>query len=98
MTESPLSKEQRILRAVKLTLTGVIRDTSTPAHMKHPLSDSTIDDLRQCLALISARERELAETTGESWSQRPRYVDEPLPPKEAVVRFLKTIKDEPRDG
>lgn len=98
MTETPLSMEQRILRAVKLTLAGVIRDTATPAHMKHPLSDGTIEDLRQCLALINARERELAEATGESWNERPRYVDEPARPKEAVVRFWKKIGDEPEDG
>ena len=97
MAESPLTKEQRILRAVKLTLTGVIRDTATPANMKHPLSDSTIEDLRQCLALISARERELADGAGESWSERPRYVDEPAPPKQAAVRFWKTNKGEPED-
>ncbi len=86
MTDSALSKELRILLAVKLTLVGVIRDTATPAHMKHPLSDGTVEDLRQCLALISARERELAEADGKSFSERPRYVDEPRP---AVVRFWK---------
>ena len=98
MSEAPLSKERRILLAVKMTLAGVIRDTATPAHMKHPLSEGTIEDLRQCLALISARERELAEAAGESRSERPRYVDEPAQPKEAVVRFWKTIKDEPEGG
>ena len=33
MSEPELSKEARILRAVKLTLAGVIRDTATPAGM-----------------------------------------------------------------
>jgi hypothetical protein len=61
VTETELSKEERILRAVKLTLASVIRDTATPRGMRHPLSDATIEDLRQCLALISARERELAQ-------------------------------------
>ncbi len=98
MTEPPLYMEQRILRAVRLTLAGVIRDTATPAHMKHPLSDGTIEDLRQCLALISVRERELAAAAGDSSPERPRYADEPAPPKEAVVRFWKRIKDEPEDG
>lgn len=98
MTESAPTKEQRILRAVKLTLIGVIRDTATPAHLKHPLADATIEDLRQCLALISARERELAEPAGQTWSERPRYVDEPGPPAQAVVRWSKTISNEPKDG
>ena len=87
MTESAPSMEQRILSAVKLTLTGVIRDTATPAGMPHPLSDQTIADLRACLALISARERELAAAAGATPGLRPRYADEPAPPPEAVVRF-----------
>ncbi len=77
MSESELSKEARILQAVKLTLGGVIRDTATPHGMRHPLSDATIEDLRQCLALISARERELAEAAGRPIGGRPRYADEP---------------------
>ena len=50
--------EARILQAVKMTLAAVIKDTATPHGMRHPLSDSTIEDLRQCLALISARLRQ----------------------------------------
>lgn len=94
MTESAPSMEQRILSAVKLTLTGVIRDTATPAGMQHPLSDQTIADLRQCLALISARERELAEAAGIAQGSRPRYVDESAPVQESVVRFHKTRQDQ----
>lgn len=77
MSEPELSMEERILQAVKLTLAGVIRDTATPHGMRHPLSDATIADLRQCLALISARERELAQAAGKSQEARPRYADEP---------------------
>jgi len=85
MSESKLSTEERILQAVKMTLASVIKDTATPHGMRHPLSDSTIEDLRQCLALISARERELAEAAGRAGAARPRYVDEPS--KESVVRL-----------
>jgi hypothetical protein len=85
MSEPELTMEERILRAVKLTLAGVIRDTATPPGMRHPLSDATIEDLRQCLALISARERELAQAAGRESGARPRYVDEPS--KESVVRL-----------
>jgi hypothetical protein len=77
MSEPELSMEERILQAVKLTLAGVIRDTATPHGMRHPLSDATIADLRQCLALISARERELAQAAGKTQEARPRYADEP---------------------
>jgi hypothetical protein len=83
VSEAELSKEERILRAMKITLAGVIRDTSTPHGMRHPLSDSTIEDLRQCLALISARERELAAAQSLA---RPRFADEPAP---QVVRLMK---------
>ncbi|HYL90793.1 MAG TPA: hypothetical protein VEU32_18735 [Burkholderiales bacterium] len=76
MSETELSKEERILQAVKLTLAGVIRDTATPHGMRHPLSDATIEDLRQCLALISARERELAHAAGRDANTRPRYRDQ----------------------
>jgi hypothetical protein len=98
MTDPTLSKEERILRAVKMALTNVIKDTATQPGMRHPLSDGTIQDLRQCLALISARERELAGAAGRPQNQRPHYVDEPEPQKEVVVKFQKTTKDKPKDS
>ena len=85
MSDKELQMEERILRAVKMTLAGVIRDTATPPGMRHPLSEATIEDLRQCLALISARERELAQAAGNAQEARPRYADEPA--KESVVRL-----------
>jgi hypothetical protein len=86
MSDPGLSMEERILTAVKLTLAAVIKDTATPPGMRHPLSDGTINDLRQCLALISARERELAQAAGRPISGRPRYADEPAP-EDKVIRF-----------
>ena len=71
------SKEFQILQAVKVTLTDVIKDTATAPGIQHPLSDRTIENLRQCLALISARERELAQAAGVTMSARPRFADEP---------------------
>jgi hypothetical protein len=88
MSETELSMEERILRAVKLTLAAVIRDTATPHGMRHPLSDATIEDMRQCLALIIARERELAQAAGRPVSGRPCFADEPRQ-GDAVVRFHK---------
>jgi hypothetical protein len=77
MSDTPLSIEERILQAVKMTLAGVIRDTATPPGMRHPLSDQTIADLRQCLALVSARERELAQAAGRPMAARPRVAGTP---------------------
>jgi hypothetical protein len=88
MTDTGISMEARILQAVKLTLAGVIKDTATPQGMRHPLSDATIQDLRQCLALISARERELAGAAGRPAGERPRFSDEPAG-GDKVIRFHK---------
>jgi len=94
MSESELSVEQRILQAVKLTLANVIKDTATPHGMRHPLSDATIQDLRQCLALISARERELAQATGRPMAKRPRFTDEPARGDTVIRVHKKKSSDE----
>lgn len=91
-TDHESSKEEKILRAVRLTLTNVIKDTATAPGVTHPLKDATIEDLRQCLALISAREQELAQAAGRSMNQRPRFTDEPS--DKAVVHFAH--KDKPK--
>jgi len=88
MSDPEASMEARILQAVKLTLANVIKDTATPHGMRHPLSDATIEDLRQCLALISARERELAQAAGKASGGKPHYADEPAR-EESVVQFYK---------
>lgn len=71
-----LTKEQQILIAMRKTLAAIIKDVTPPAGMRHPLSDETIVDVRQCLALISARERELGDSQGRA-GERPYYADEP---------------------
>ena len=88
-----LTKEEQILKMVKKVLTDVAKDTYTPSHLKHPLSEDTIHSIRDCLALISAREQELAEEHGRDTSARPRYIDEA--PKSVVVDIsgLTTKKD-----
>lgn len=74
---SAAGKEARVLKAMKVTLTHVIRDTTTPPGMKHPLTDATVEDIRQCLMLITARERELAVELDRPMNLRPFYADEP---------------------
>lgn len=82
--ETP-SQEERILRSMRLVLTGIIKDTATPPGMRHPLRDQTIEDMRQCLMLISARERELAAEAGRPYALRPYYADESRPQDQVVV-------------
>ncbi len=77
MTNKDSSKEQRILAIVKKTLTDVAKDTYTPAELRHPLSEQTINSIRECLSLISARETELAAEKGQSSTSKPRFIDEP---------------------
>jgi len=69
-------KEREILVVMRKVLAKIIKDTTPPSRaMKHPLSDSTIQDVRECLGLISLRERELADAAG-AVQERPYYADE----------------------
>ena len=77
MNNETSDKEEKILRMLKRVLTDIAKDTSTPPGMKHPLSADTIQSIRDCLGLISARERELAEAAGRPSRSRPEFVDEP---------------------
>ncbi|HFD80896.1 MAG TPA: segregation and condensation protein A [Gammaproteobacteria bacterium] len=77
MSEPELTKEERILRMMRRTLTDVARDTACEPGIKHPLSEKTIMGIRECLVLIAAREQELAEEHGRDTSARPRYRDQP---------------------
>ncbi|MBK1649006.1 segregation and condensation protein A [Rhabdochromatium marinum] len=70
-----LSKEQQILIAMRKTLAAIIKDVTPPPGMKHPLSEATIEDVRQCFGLISAREKELADLDGRG-GERPYYPDQ----------------------
>lgn len=71
-----LTQEQQILIAMRKTLSAIIKDVTPPPGMRHPLSAGTIEDVRQCLALIAAREKELADAQGRG-GERPYYTDEP---------------------
>lgn len=94
-----MSKEEQILTAVKKVLTEVIKDTATHPGMKHPLSDNTINGMRDCLVLISNREQELAKEAGRPMNKKPRFVDEPQTQGDVVVPLHKIgkagDKDEP---
>ena len=85
MSEQIPSKEENILRAVKRVLTEVIKDTATQPGVKHPLSDNTINGLRDCLILVSQREQELHQEAGRSMDARPRFTDEPQAQGDVVV-------------
>jgi hypothetical protein len=77
MTDQELTKEERILRVMKRVLTDVAKDTYTRPGHRHPLSEETVNGIRNCLTLITARETELNTAAGRSMDARPRFVDEP---------------------
>ena len=85
-----LSKEERILRIMKMVLTNVIKETAVPPGTLHPLSKQTINDMRECLVLIVSREQELAEAAGRTMAHRPRYVDDPKRQEKVAVPLHKT--------
>lgn len=89
MSAEEFSQEERILRMMKKVLTDVAKDTHAKPGFRHPLSDSTVQGIRECLALIAARERELVEARGKSMDLRPRFIDEP---KKTVVVPLSSLK------
>ncbi len=77
MSNDTATKEQQILQVMRKVLTDIAKDTYTPSDLKHPLSESTIHSIRDCLSLISSREAEIAKENGQESKMRPRYVDEP---------------------
>ena len=90
-----LSLEQRILIMMRKTLANVVKDTTPPAGMRHPLKDSTIKDIRDCFALISARERSLQQLSEDPPAKmRPRFADEPHTDK--IVPFRSIKKSRPK--
>ena len=72
-----LTVDQRILITMRKVLSSVIKEITPPSGMRHPLSDKTIEDVKQCFNLITVRERELANLSRESPIEKPRYSDEP---------------------
>lgn len=77
MSSDELTKEQRVLAMCKRVLTDIARDTVTPPGMKHPLSEQTIQGIRDCLQMITSREAEILEDKGTPSRSRPHFVDEP---------------------
>ena len=64
--------EAQVLREMRLILTEIARETAVHREARHVLSDDTIIRMRDCLALISAREKELNEARGVEMSSRPK--------------------------
>lgn len=96
MSPTPLNQEERILRMMKRVLTDVAKDTHSVPGVKHALSPHTVEGIRECLALITAREAELANDTGRAQADRPHFVDEPKRTQVVQLHPIKRSKDMPK--
>ena len=75
-SSAELTQEQQIMRAMRKTLTSIVRDTAPRDGEPSPLRPDTVENIRMCLGLIAAREAELAELLGLARNERPHYSDE----------------------
>ena len=92
--DTDLKKELDVLVALRKVISSIVREITPDPGMKHPLSDATIEDVRQGFTLIAAREKEISEKLGKPSLHRPMYKGDT--PKTNVVKMhgLKSSKEE----
>ena len=90
-----LNKEAEILKLMRDTLIKVIKDTSTQPGLRHPLTQTTIEQIRHSLTLITVRQKELDESAGKTWDKRPTYPD--TPPGETRVSITGLTSKTPKN-
>jgi hypothetical protein len=73
MTTEHFSSEQKILRVMRKVLGSVVKDVTPRDGLDNPLTDNTIEEIRDIFGLISVREKELLETLGQISADRPHY-------------------------
>lgn len=78
---------------MRKVLAAIVKDTTPPPGIRHPLTESTIQDVRMCFGLIASREKELAEAAGVT-AERPYYVDEKPAATVVSVSSIGTVKKE----
>jgi len=88
--EEVIATDYRIMKMMRQVLSSVARDTVPPPGMKHPLCEETIQKIRECLSVISSRERELGIEVGSTdHAKRPRFIDEPKAPVVSIDSLTK---------
>ena len=92
------NKDYRVLQAVKMALLNIIKDTTVQPGMRHPLSEQTIEGMRKCLALIYAREHEIADDHGVGSQKKPYYADEPQKSATVSIESLLAKKKKDKDS
>ncbi|MBI1174380.1 MAG: segregation and condensation protein A [Sideroxydans sp.] len=91
MDAKELSKEQRILRLMRKTLGNIVKDVTPHGGRTNPLSENTIQDIKDCFGLISEREKELAEAL--DFDQAKPYYADGEPPSAQVINITKPAKE-----
>ena len=98
MADKPVhfTTEKRILVAMRKTLANIVKDvTPSSSALKSPLTEATVEDIKMCFGLISAREQEIAKEAGVELNERPQYADEP---GKSNVVSLDTLKNANKDN
>ena len=89
-----LKKELDVLVVLRKVISGIVREITPDPGMKHPLSEATMEDIRQGFLLIAAREKEISDALGKPSLHRPVYKGDK--PKTNVIKMhgLKSSNDE----
>lgn len=85
LMEADLKKELEILVTLRKVLSSVVREITPDPGMRHPLSEATMEDVRQSFILIAAREKEICDAMGKPSLHRPLYKGDK--PKANVVKL-----------
>lgn len=88
MNTEELNKEQNILRQMRKTLVSIVKDVTPPGGRPNHLTSSTIGEITGCFALISEREKELADKLGINHT-KPADGEQP---SSSGLRFVKLPK------
>lgn len=73
MTTEHFSAEQKMLRVMRKVLASIVKDATPQDGMDNPLTERTIEEIRDIFGLISLREQELMESLGRMSEERPQY-------------------------
>lgn len=90
MNKEELKKEQRVLSLMRKTLGSIVKDVTPLGGRPNPLTNSTIQEIKECFGLISEREKELADKLGFDQA-KPHYADDKQP-SASVLNFVKLPK------
>ena len=94
MSDDTFTTEKRVLMAMRKTLGNIVKDvTPSSSALRSPLSDKTIEDIRMCFNLISARERDIASAAGKEVKDKPYFIDEPRTSNVVSLDGLRTTNN-----